>query len=62
MFLVKLMLTTYFFQFLWTPYRTHNISCLITIDFLDDSRVVIPLIFFSTVEFHQPNRVWGILG
>jgi len=57
MFLVKLMLTTYFFQFLWTHYRAHNISCLITIDFSNDSRVVVTLIFFSTVEFHQPNRV-----
>ena len=62
MFLIKLMLTTYFFQFLWTPYRANNISCLITIDFPDDSRVVVPLIFFSTVEFHQPNRIMRQFG
>ena len=39
-----------FFQFLWTPYRAHHISRLITIDVSDVSRIVVPLIYFSKLS------------
>ena len=51
-----------FFQILWTPYRAHNISRLNTIDVLDVSGIVVPLICFSTVELHQANRVMRQFG
>jgi len=57
-----LMLTTYFFQFLWTLYKAHHISCLITINVPDVSRAIVHLICFSTVEFYQVDRVMRQLG
>jgi len=42
---------------LWTPYRAHNINRLVTIDIPDVSHVVVPLICFSTDQFHQADRV-----
>jgi len=47
---------------LWTPYKAHHISRLIIIDVLDVSRVIVPLICFSTVEFHQVDRVMRQFG
>jgi len=47
---------------LWTPYRAHNISRLIIVDVLDVSYVVVPLIYFSTVKFHQADRVMKQFG
>jgi len=47
---------------LWTPCRVHNINRLITIDISNASRVVVPLICFSTVEFHQANRIMRQFG
>jgi len=61
MFLVTLMLTTYFFSSCKLLIG-HNIRRLITIDVFDVSRAIVHLICFSTVKFHQPNRVMRQFG
>ena len=49
-------------QFLWTPYSKADVIVFITDEFSPVSRVVIPLICFATVEFHQVNWVMRQFG
>jgi len=49
-------------QFLWTPYSKADVIVFITDEFSPVSRVVIPLICFATVEFHQADRVMRQFG
>jgi len=44
-------------QFLWTPYRQPHVSRMIIINVSPISRALVPLICFTTVEFHQVDRV-----
>jgi len=50
------------FQFLWTPYRQHQISRLIVIDIPSVSRATVPVICFATVEFQQADWVMRQFG
>ena len=46
-----------YLQFLWTPYRVDYVRWLITIEVSLIIWVVVPIICFAMVEFHQVDRV-----